>query len=231
MGEESSDLVLELYGAFEPYDIPATDATRQDLYSVFLSRATSMRWSGAISPLPSVGSLWGMAEASLSQEALAAGGPVARFQVIAGDGRAIPLPIQPFVQCAVDSVRRLGDLRLDGLRFSVPLGLHGADGPRHIASTNWFHASRVGAEVTMAVSLSVAGELVSLAEEIARRHIEPFVVVPPHDAAPNVVCIVAPEWSAEATGWAASEIADAAVRLGIREHAIIEVRRDVGASA
>jgi hypothetical protein len=240
----SDDLELELYGSFVPSENSPPSATRQDLYSVFLSRATSMRWSEAVSKNPSVGSLWGMANAVVASSESEPGGLIGWFHVIPLTAPGLPLPIQPFVRCAVDSMRRLGAVRFEGFRLGLPLGWHhGRDGLLADA-TNWFLASidsrcvDVVADIAFCGFTSPATSGTGLAAEIAGRHIEPFVVAEPPAAEPwksepttgpgeqvsnETIHVVAPEWSPDAAAWIAAAIADAAVRLGHSDHAVIRV--------
>jgi hypothetical protein len=239
----SDDLELELYGSFVPSASSSSNATRQDLYSIFLSRATSMRWSEAVSKNPSVGSLWGMANAVVASSESEPEGLIGWFHVIPLAGPGLPLPIQPLIQCAVDSMRRLGAVRFDGLRLGLPLGWHhGRDGLLADA-TNWFLASADSRCVDVIADIAFGGSRLpatpgtGLAAEIASRHIEPFIVAEPPAAelckpgstgsgeqvSNEVIHVVAPEWSSEAAAWIATAIADAAVRRGHSDHAVIRV--------
>lgn len=236
----TDDLELEIYGSFQPFAEQPSSATRQDLYSVFLSRATSMRWSEAVSDRPPLASLWGMADASVASDR---NGMISAFHVVPLMGPGEPLPVQPLIQCAVDSMRRLGALEFRGLRLGLPLGRHHASDGLLIGTTNWFlaaaspHPVEVMAEVTFDEVSEALGRGGGLTAEIRARHIEPFIVLEaavteprrPGSVAPaaqtrnEMINFVAPEWSPEAAAWVTAAIVDAAVRRGHRGHAVVQV--------
>lgn len=111
-------LFAGLYGSFEP--LPRIDPDA-DAYSLFVSRATALRWLSFNAATPSSTysrqGLWAMHDAGQDWS----GNParIAWYQVGVHAGR--PLPIQPLLACAEDSLARVGTFGLEAVQLFLPL--------------------------------------------------------------------------------------------------------------
>lgn len=249
------DLEVEAYGPFRSGPVPESDEHRQDLYSIFMSRATSMGWSEAVSRESTGRPLWGMADAGVEACEDDATRSTAWVHVVplVDQIRRVGLPIQPFVQCTVDSIGRLGCSELELIRLGVPLGIHAFSRAALFGGLNWFMHVPAESAVMVGVEIAVDGTGVDsfakgdLATALSRWHISPFAIVDGTDRKPTVylnggdsnptagqrmavpvvetIYFRAPEWSPESVGWILAAVADTAHRLGFCRRAIISAAR------
>lgn len=111
-------LFVGLYGSFEPLPWIDPDA---DAYSLFVSRATALRWLSfnAVTPSSTYSrqGLWAMHDAGQDWSGKPA--RIAWYQVGVHAGR--PLPIQPLLACAEDSLTRVGTIDLETVQLLLPI--------------------------------------------------------------------------------------------------------------
>jgi hypothetical protein len=125
-----STLFVGVYGSFNPHPGIDPDA---DAYSLFVSRATAMRWLSfnAATTTKSLErrGLWGMNDAG--QDWTGSSARIAWYQVGVGEGR--PLPVQPLLACAGDSLARAGTIDLQAVQLLLPVQV-AADATADLAS-------------------------------------------------------------------------------------------------
>ncbi|WP_422769931.1 hypothetical protein ACN28C_24820 [Plantactinospora sp. WMMC1484] len=146
-----------LYGELHPH--PWRDPeTTQDAYILFHDRSLAMGWlddlggtvritAGGVEERPTGGpGLWGMNDAGQDHPlALPESSLVAWFQVgvepVTGDR---PLPVQPFLRCAADTVTRIGGLHLRAVQLLLPVqGIDASARPAYaelpaLRTAGWF---------------------------------------------------------------------------------------------
>ena len=109
-----------LYGDVAPHAWwgPELD---QDAYSLFHSRARATQWLDETED--GAPGLWGMNDAGWQHLLPRADLPLAAwFQVeVQAVAANRPLPVQPFLQCAGETVARAGTLRLDAVQVLLPI--------------------------------------------------------------------------------------------------------------
>jgi hypothetical protein len=119
-------LFAGLYGSFEPHPRIDPDA---DAYSLFVSRATAQRWLSFNAAAPSATytrqGLWAMHDAG--QDWTGQPARIAWYQVGVHPGR--PLPIQPLLTCAEDSLTRVGTIDLQTVQLLLPIQATADAGP------------------------------------------------------------------------------------------------------
>lgn len=138
-----------LHGELDPH--PWRDPeSEHDAYQLFHQRSVAMGWlddrssAAGDERAAKAPGLWAMNNAAYSAHR-AAGEPFAWFQVEcstpAGDR---PLPVQPFLRCAEDTVARIGTAHLSAVQILLPLqGLDPASRPRNalvpsMETCDWF---------------------------------------------------------------------------------------------
>src|SRR4051794_22823811 len=107
-------VLVEVFGSLRPHSWTLDAANPQDLYSVFMARATSMGWSSAsasVAPL-----LWGMNDAMVDP------GPtdeqrIGWVQVALTHSSSLGSPVIALLTCVGDSLHRLGDVTFDSARL------------------------------------------------------------------------------------------------------------------
>ncbi|GHJ90772.1 hypothetical protein SNE510_02910 [Streptomyces sp. NE5-10] len=185
-----------LYGELVPYAWH-DPRSEHDAYQLFHQRSVAMGWLDDRSGLPSDCSaesrastapgLWGMNDAGWGDpRAAAASGTVAWFQVECSTPAADrPLPVQPFLRCAEDTVARIGTVRLSAVQILLPLqGVAPESRPPYapvpsMGTRHWFGerdprartAVRVGIDsgrdpVISTVAQQLAGDLAALEQDV-----------------------------------------------------------------
>ncbi|MFY1670274.1 hypothetical protein ACN27G_09975 [Plantactinospora sp. WMMB334] len=161
-----------LYGELRPH--PWRDPeTAQDAYILFHDRSLAMGWlddlggtvritAGGVEERPTgAPGLWGMNDAGqVHPLALPESSLVAWFQVgvepVAGDR---PLPVQPFLRCAADTVARIGELRLRAVQLLLPVqGIDASARPAYaelpaLRTAGWFTGGDPRASTPVRVTL------------------------------------------------------------------------------
>ncbi|MEV4754870.1 hypothetical protein AB0J86_07125 [Micromonospora sp. NPDC049559] len=154
-----------LYGDLVPHPWHEPDS-EHDAYQLFHQRSIAMGWlddrsagGGAEDGLRRAPGLWGMNDAGWGHPRAAAGaGPVSWFQVeaseVPGDR---PLPVRPFLRCALDVTARAGSLDLAAVQLLLPVqGLDPAARPPYAPvpatrTTDWFADRAPGAGTAVEV--------------------------------------------------------------------------------
>lgn len=226
MKTDSGSMVAAIFGRLDVRGSIDLDALGEDAYSLFAARAESMGWAAPAAGGP--GGLWGMNDAG--QDWSGGSAQVAWFQV-APTAPASPLPVQPFLACAGDSVARVGRLRLDAVELLLPVQAGTPSVGRLRAGANWFAAAgpadRVAVRMTVdggeggeVVQDAAARLLAALREPVAAGFVFEDVTVDPRAAVeprppvpgrwwlgdrhrPATFGAVLAEWSPDAIGWAA----------------------------
>lgn len=234
-----------------------------DAYQLFHQRSLAMGWLDEASadqaglPYGATG-LWAMNDAGWDHPLAAPGaGLIAWFQVEvrapAGDR---PLPVQPFLRCAADTMARAGTPHLTAVQLLLPVQCLGGRPPRapvsSLRTVHWFADLDPGARTAVEVGVDGGRDPVipEVAERLAERLAEldqdvfayrshraggPDDRLPPpfHDAFWNgppgngvVLHGELAEWSCDAAGWLAEVIADTAARLGVRSPLLLTVARE-----
>ncbi|GAB2944990.1 hypothetical protein GCM10027280_37250 [Micromonospora polyrhachis] len=157
-----------------------------DAYSLFYHRSIAMGWlddRGAGGDFKDrmlrAPGLWGMNDAGWDHP-LAVPGLVSWFQVgvsaVPGDR---PLPVQPFLRCALDATARAGALDLSAVQVLLPVqGLDPASRPPYapvpaIGTVGWFGERDPGSRTTVEVDISsgrdssILGATQQLSEHLA----------------------------------------------------------------
>lgn len=253
---DDSTVFAGVYGSFRPHAwIDAAQMT-DDAYSLFAARAASMGWAsyGAADTGPV---LWGMNDAG--QDWNAATSRVAWFQVgVAEPGHEPrPLPIQPVLTCARDTLARVGTLNLSSVSLLLPLAAAGSSTEHLVSGRNWFSTSDPAART--AVHLTVEpGEVdavrpvaTTILESLQRLDTGPFAVetllpgsravvpVPPvvddlwlgSGRHPVTLACSTPEWSIDAVGWLVGVVAAACTAAGVRTSVLVSAVRAGSAAA
>lgn len=229
-------LFAALYGELAPHPWRAPDTDR-DAYLVFYERSVAMGWLREDGPAGS----WAMNDAGL-EHPLADKQLAAWFQVeaesVPGDR---PLPVQPFLSCAIDAVARIGSLTWDAVQVLLPVQCLDTTSRPEIArspsllTTAWFDdsdpVSRTAVRVTLDGGRSPA--VLPIADRLAEVDQGVFVcesyadgqadLRPPFDDGfwngPPRHAITfhgtLAEWSPEAVGWLAGLLADLSARHGV----------------
>ncbi|MFB6615159.1 hypothetical protein ACIGFK_19525 [Streptomyces sp. NPDC085524] len=189
-----------LYGELLPH--PWHDpGSEHDAYQLFHQRSLAMGWlddraaypaggdtSGVLAGSGATG-LWAMNDAGWSHPS-AASAPdlIAWFQVeagpVAGDR---PLPVQPFLRCAEDTVARIGSVRLAEVQVLLPLqGLDVASRPPQalvpsLGTVHWFGARdpRSRTSVKVGINSGRVPSVPAVAEQLTDsiRHLDQDVFV------------------------------------------------------
>ncbi|PJE99512.1 hypothetical protein CUT44_03055 [Streptomyces carminius] len=149
-----------LYGDLVPHDWLGPEP-ENDAYSLFYHRSLAMGWLDDVGTVVGGGApggraagaegLWAMNDAGWGRPlapGTARSAPAAWFQVEAqAVARDRPLPVQPFLRCAGDSVARFGTLRLAAVQLLLPVqGLAPSSRPSgaflpSMHSVSWFRES------------------------------------------------------------------------------------------
>lgn len=186
-----------LYGDVAPHAWwgPELD---QDAYSLFHSRARATQWLDETED--GAPGLWGMNDAGWQHPLARADLPLAAwFQVeVQAVAANRPLPVQPFLQCAGETVARAGTLRLDAVQVLLPIqGMGGvADSKDALAPSlltrRWFDAANPESRTAVRVTLdsgqaaSIPAAAPHLLESLSRldQHVFVGTSLSPQNAAP-----------------------------------------------
>ncbi|MGW0432821.1 hypothetical protein ACWDV4_09785 [Micromonospora sp. NPDC003197] len=146
----AGSMFAALYGELVPHAWRDPESGH-DAYSLFYDRSIAMGWlddrgagGGVADRMRRAPGLWGMNDAGW-EHPLAVPGLVSWFQVgvsaVPGDR---PLPVQPFLRCAVDATTQAGALDLSAVQVLLPVqGLDPASRPPYapvpaIGTVGWF---------------------------------------------------------------------------------------------
>jgi len=148
-------LFAALYGELVPHAWRAAEP-EQDAYSLFLQRSLALGWlddrsivvegdSTGEHPLLAPG-LWAMNDAGWTHPLAAPGAHLVSWFQVEASAVAVdrPLPVQPFLRCAVDTTTRVGTLTLSAVQVLLPVqGLDPSARPRSVSvpslhTTGWF---------------------------------------------------------------------------------------------
>ncbi|MCM3920446.1 hypothetical protein ND748_01930 [Frankia sp. AiPs1] len=157
-----------LYGELVPHAW-RDPGSELDAYSLFYHRSIAMGWlddtsagGGIEDRMRRAPGLWGMNDAGWSHPLAAAGaGLISWFQVGASavaDDR--PLPVQPFLRCAVDATARAGTPHLSTVQVLLPVqGLDPASRPPYapvpaIQTVPWFTECDPAARTSVKVNIN-----------------------------------------------------------------------------
>lgn len=119
---EDSTMFAALHGelVLHPWRDPVV--AESDAYSLFYARSSAMGWL-VDAVVPAAQGLWGMNDAGHEAASEGPGRERIWFQVAVREplpaGR--PLPVQPLLACAGDTVSRMGTLRLDAVQLLLPV--------------------------------------------------------------------------------------------------------------
>jgi len=246
---DDSTIFVGVYGTLETH--PWIDSTRlaDDAYSLFAARATSMGWSSPATNGLGPVVLWGMNDAGQDWDTAAT--RVAWFQVGAHEPKDAdrPLPVQPLLVCAADTLGRVGSLALSAVSMLLPLGAGGPSVAHLVSGLNWYSASDPAARTAVHLTIEpgevdavrpVAADVVAAAQRIDTG---PFAVNAVLPGSPGVVpdpavvddlwlgagrhpvtlaCSV-PEWSPDSVGWIVGLIAAVCTAAGVRTSVLVSV--------
>ncbi|CAM3424125.1 hypothetical protein KIPE111705_07875 [Kibdelosporangium persicum] len=234
-----------LYGELVPHAWLGAEPVN-DAYSLFHRRSQAMGWLDV---------LWGMNDAGWHHRLAGLdSGLVSWFQVEANAVAADrPLPVQPFLRCAVDATARAGTVNLSAVQVLLPVqGLDASSRPAYarvpsLATAQWFAERDAESAVPVQVSAnsgqdpSVPAVAEHLMDLLGRQDVfvcESFGVAgealaPPFDDGfwngPPAHGVVLrgelAEWSCDAIGWLAEVVADSASQLGVRSPLLVTVTR------
>ncbi len=223
-----------MFATFHGEHTPSRGAREHDLdaYALFVQRSLALGW------MTETDALWQMNDAGWDHPgARPADRLIAWFQVDASlrDPDA-PLPVQAFLRCALDAVRRGGEAEVDAVQILLPTApLRAAassrrTGPPTLQSRYWFDAADPADAVDVEVYLSsgsgsadalpsVPDWLSSLDQDVIRLlpgEVVGTAPVEPFDATfwdgPALVRLAAraslAEWTPEAIGWVGELVAE-----------------------
>lgn len=222
------------------------DDVEYDAYARFMQRSMAMGW------MNESGGLWQINDAGSAPPG-SSERPAAWYQVDVADESTsgVPLPVLPFLRCAVDSTCRDGSVGLDAVQILLPIGALSHPGVEQeplacMTSVRWF-------EPPKAAEASSVGVRVAFSRDEARRDIGPgffglarevdppgFVVSATPPSRPSIETIpfgghfwngpadapleftaTLPGWDADALGWFAAFLGDALVRVGVSETVLL----------
>lgn len=119
---EDSTMFAALYGelVLHPWRDPV--AAESDAYSLFYARSSALGWLVDAAASAAQG-LWGMHDAGHEATSEGPGRDRIWFQVTVREPLPAghPLPVQPLLACAGDTVGRMGTLRLDAVQLLLPV--------------------------------------------------------------------------------------------------------------
>ena len=245
-------MFVGVYGILHVH--PWLDPTQleDDAYSLFAARAVSMGWASADGHGPA---LWGMNDAG--QDLRSGATRVAWFQVeVAEPGNGDrPLPVQPVLVCAGDTLRRIGRLDLTAVSILLPLASGGPSVAPLVSGLNWFTPADPGARCAVHLTVEPGEDDVvrPVADEVTvalrRTNTGPFTVdaVLPDGSAPapepavvddlwlgedrhpvTFACSV-PEWTPDAIGWLVALVGEGCRTAGVRTSVLVSVGRAASA--
>lgn len=141
MNVDNNSCVLTFFGDYHPRQQKVSAEREADLYSAFVSKASSLGWQSTYSET-SAPNLWGMEDADLEYEK-ADNGSVAWVRVGLMDP-AKPLPptsgpLLPMALCAWEAVRDFGDLELSAVLFEFPLAAISAESVSIESLETWLY--------------------------------------------------------------------------------------------
>ncbi len=118
----ASTMSAALYGRLPLHPWRGSAVAESDAYFLFYARSSAMGWLAEAREGAS-GGFWGMNEADVSPSSELPPSCAAYFQVtltnLMADSRL--LPVQPFLACAGDTVRRIGTLDLQAVQVHLPV--------------------------------------------------------------------------------------------------------------
>lgn len=243
------------YGRLVPH--PWHDP-EHDAYQLFYQRSLAMGWlveatAEREDDPPGARGLWAMNDAGWDHPLAAPeAGLISWFQVAPAGDR--PLPVQPFLRCAGDTMARAGRPHLSAIQLLLPVQELGASPYPVIPSMrtiHWFAERDPAARTPVAVGVNSGRDpsIPAVAERLTDLlgHLDQEVFVyrsheitgrddvlsPPFDDGfwngPPLHGVVLrgelAEWSCDAVGWLAEVIADSAAHLGVRSPLLITVTR------
>ncbi|MFD7500254.1 hypothetical protein [Streptomyces sp. NPDC059850] len=206
-------------------------------YGAFSTRATAMGWLATAE-----GGLWNTSEAEDSPGE----GIIASYEVSLSSPLPShdPLPVIPFVACAVDATHRLGGMRLDGADITLPLHAMrrpgGRNSPREgaiaslLATAQWYENPCGAEKVSATYRLTMSNppdraDINPWLSELRQRVVEFYPDQVPHRegrCTQEVVGMCAlTDWSAEPIGWMAAIFAEAARENSESKYATFAIYR------
>jgi hypothetical protein len=238
-------MFVAIFGSLRSHPWIGPDPLTEDAYSFFASRAELMGWAKRGSS-----GLWDMNDAAFNLSGSGHRARIAWFQVgldeTTVDGAGFPF--HPLLTCGCEALGRVGEVRVQGTQFLVPLQIDGA--PATISSVpNWFNACDPAARVTMRATLDsgedpvlprVAADVAALASEIAR---EPFAIAPAAAGTAHVELLpevtdgfwlgegrhpitfdtVAPDRSPDSIAWTANLLTESCRRVGVKTSILVNI--------
>ena len=242
-------IFVGVYGQFRPY--PWLGPAEHDAYSVFVERAVAMGWTST-GPNGLGPALWGMNDAG-QEWTDPRPTRIAWYQVDVMDAVAAgrPLPVQPLVACAVESLQRVGSVDLSALSLLLPVGASGPALPHLVSGLGWFGTADPAARTAVRLTVDPGDDdaVRPVAADVLRAlrgtNTGPFRIEavlpdgPAVDPRPAVVgdlwlgarrhpvtfaCSV-PEWTGDALGWLTAVVGAACREAGVRTTALISTER------
>jgi hypothetical protein len=243
---DDSTIFVGVYGTLRTHPWIDSAHLADDAYSLFAARATSMGWSSSdtkgLGPV-----LWGMNDAGQDWDTAAT--RVAWFQVGAREPKDAdrPLPVQPVLACAGDTLGRVGSLELSAVSMLLPLGAGGPSVAHLVSGLNWYSTSDPAARTTVHLTLEpgevdairpVTADIVAAAQRIDTGPFAVDAVLPgTRDVVPDpavvddlwlgvarhpvtLACSV-PEWSLDAVGWLVGLVAAVCTSAGVRTSVLV----------
>lgn len=168
MHVESNSCLLTLFGNYHPL-LQKVHAEREaDLYSAFVSKASSLGWKSTYSDTSSP-SLWGMEDAELEYEQVV-DDAVAWVRVGLMDPAQPPHmaggPLLPMALCAWEAVRDFGDLELNAIQFMFPLAAIKSESVSVESLETWLYPTPAAYSQPLGLTVSIdSGTAISQAEE------------------------------------------------------------------
>lgn len=143
-------------------------SAKNDAYSLFHTRALAMGWETDGTPVSDhavAPGLWGMNDAGWSHPRAQPDLPAplaAWFQIDAAPiTRNRPLPVQPFLRCAADTLTRAGTIQLRTVQLLLPMHLLATSARRpnaplpSLETTYWFADSEPEERTSVTVNLNM----------------------------------------------------------------------------
>ena len=166
--DESNSCLLTLFGNYHPLLQKVSAEREADLYSAFVSKASSLGWQSTYSDTSSP-SLWGMEDAELEYEQVV-DDAVAWVRVGLMDPAQPPQmtgsPLLPMALCAWEAVRDFGDLELRAVQFDFPIAAIDSESVSIESLETWLYPTPPAYNQLLGLTVSIdSGAAISQAEE------------------------------------------------------------------